>query len=314
MNHQTFWLDATDHSRLFVNAWLPDGAPRAVVLLIHGMAEHGGRYGRFGQALAEAGLACYAHDQRGHGQTAAWGVLGHYADQQGWAKVLSDVAAVAQAINQRHPHTPLFVLGHSMGSYVAQAYVMHHGSSLQGAVLCGSNYRPPRFYRAARLIARLERARQGTKASSALIEGLSFGSFNKAFKPARTRFDWLSRDPAEVDAYIRDPLCGFRCSNQFWFDMLGGLQQISKPSSLAQIDANLPLLIMGGECDPVSDGKRLKDLARALTAAGQQMVKLQIYPQARHELLNEINRDEVTRDVIHWLQQALLQPRPPRAE
>jgi alpha-beta hydrolase superfamily lysophospholipase len=314
MNHQTLWLDATDHSRLFVNAWLPDAAPRAVVLLIHGMAEHGGRYARFGKALADAGFACYAHDQRGHGKTAAQGLPGHYADQQGWARVLGDVAAVAHVVSQRHANVPLFVFGHSMGSYVAQAYLMHHGSSLQGAILCGSNYRPARFYRAARLIARLERMRQGPKASSALIERLSFGAFNKAFKPARTRFDWLSRDPDEVDAYIRDPMCGFRCSNQFWFDMLGGLQQISKPSSLAQIDPGLPVLIMGGECDPVSDGKRLKDLADALAAAGQQMLKLQIYPQARHELLNEINRDNVTRDVIHWLQQALLLPRPQRAE
>lgn len=314
MTHQAFWLDASDHSRIYVNAWLPAEAPKAVVLLSHGMAEHSGRYQRLGEALGAAGYALYAHDQRGHGKTATHGVLGHYADEQGWAKVVGDLASVAQAIGQRHADTPVFLLGHSMGSYIALAYLQHHGAGLQGAILSGSNFQPVALYRSARLIARLERLRQGATGRSALIEWLSFGSFNKAFKPTRTRFDWLSRDTDEVDRYLKDPLCGFRCSNQFWVDLLGGLQQISKRSNLAQIDPGLPLMVIGGECDPVSEGKRLKDLASALVEAGHQMLQLKVYPQARHEVLNETNREEVTRDVIHWLDQALQQPRPRRAE
>jgi alpha-beta hydrolase superfamily lysophospholipase len=149
---------------------------------------------------------------------------------------------------------------------------------------------------------------------SALIEWLSFGSFNKKFKPARTRFDWLSRDPKEVDKYANDPLCGFRCTNQLWIDLLGGLQQISKASNLAQIDPGLPLLVIGGECDPVSEGKRLTDLANALRKAGSQSLQLTIYPQARHELFNETNRDEVTADVLAWIAQVLSHRRPHRAE
>ncbi|MGV6397625.1 lysophospholipase [Pseudomonas caspiana] len=314
MKHQAFWLDASDHSRLFVNAWLPEQPPRAVVMLAHGMAEHSGRYARLGAALCQAGFALYAHDQRGHGKTAAQGTLGHFADDQGWSKVVGDLASVNQAIGQRHAEAPVFLMGHSMGSYVAQAYLMHHGAGLQGAILSGSNFQPVALYRGARLIAHAERLRQGRTSRSRLIEWLSFGSFNKAFKPARTPFDWLSRDTHEVDCYMQDPLCGFRCTNQFWVDLLGGLQQISKPANLAQIDPGLPLLIIGGECDPVSEGKRLKDLADALVAAGHQMLQLKVYPQARHEVLNETNRDEVMRDVTNWLEQALQQPRPRRAE
>lgn len=314
MKHEVFWLDANDHSRLFVNAWLPDIAPKAVVMLSHGMAEHSGRYARLGEALCAAGFALYAHDQRGHGKTAAQGVLGHFAHEDGWSKVVGDLASLTQAISQRHTDLPLFLLGHSMGSYIAQAYVMHHGASVQGAILSGSNYQPVTLYRSAKQIARLERWRQGPTGRSALIDWLSFGAFNKAFKPTRTRFDWLSRDPEQVDLYIRDPLCGFRCTNQFWVDLLGGLQQISKPSNLKQIDASLPLLVIGGECDPVSQGKRLKDLADALAEAGHQRVDLQLYPQARHELFNETNRAEVTRDVIDWLDRTLEQPRPRRSE
>jgi len=147
-----------------------------------------------------------------------------------------------------------------------------------------------------------------------LIEWLSFGSFNKAFKPARTPFDWLSRDAAEVDLYINDPICGFRCTNQFWLDLLDGLQQISTSSQLEKIDHSLPLLIMGGECDPVSDGKRLRDLADAFKGTGQQSVTLNLYPGARHEIFNETNRDEVTRDLLAWLEQALTEPRARQAQ
>ena len=314
MSPATFWLEANDRSGLFVNQWLPDSTPRAVVLLAHGMAEHSGRYTHLGQALCAAGFALYAHDQRGHGKTAERGTLGYFADNDGWCAVVSDVASLSRHIGQAHPGIPVFLLGHSMGSYIAQAYVMHHSASLQGVILSASNFQPVALYRAASLIARLERWRQGAKGRSALIEWLSFGSFNKAFKPNRTPYDWLSRDPAQVDAYASDPLCGFRCTNQLWIDLLGGLQQISKASNLAQIDPALPLLVMGGACDPVSEGKRLEVLANALRNAGNRNVQLTIYPQARHELFNEIHRDEVTADVIAWLNQALGHSRPQRSE
>jgi alpha-beta hydrolase superfamily lysophospholipase len=158
------------------------------------------------------------------------------------------------------------------------------------------------------LIARFERFRQGATGRSALLEFLSFGSFNKAFKPTRTDFDWLSRDPAEVDRYINDPLCGFRCTNQLWIDLLGGLQDITKPENLARIAKTLPMLVVGGACDPVSDGERLKDLARALRQSGNPSVTLKIYPDARHELLNETNRDAVTADLVQWLDATLHRP------
>ena len=314
MNHSTFWLNANDRSRLYVNQWLPDGPPKALVMLSHGMAEHSGRYARLAEALCGAGYGVYALDQRGHGRTADEGTLGLYAEKDGWNKVVGDLASLNQHIGQQQPGVPIVLLGHSMGSYIAQAYLLHHSASLHGAILSGSNFQPVALYGAARVIARVERLRQGLRGRSALIEFLSFGSFNKAFKPTRTAFDWLSRDPTEVDTYINDPLCGFRCTNQLWVDLLGGLQQISKASNLSQIDPGLPILVMGGECDPVSEGKRLKSLAHALREAGCQNLQLNIYPQARHEVFNETNRDEVTADVLKWLDQALALRRPARCE
>jgi alpha-beta hydrolase superfamily lysophospholipase len=314
MNHTTFWLTANDHSRLYVNQWLPDAPPKALIMVSHGMAEHGGRYVRLAEALCGAGYGVFALDQRGHGRTADEGTLGLFAEQDGWSKVVGDLASLNQHIGQQQPGVPIILLGHSMGSYIAQAYLLHHSASLHGAVLSGSNFQPVALYRAARLITRAERLRQGLRGRSALIEFLSFGSFNQAFKPNRTAFDWLSRDPDEVDRYLHDPLCGFRCTNQLWFDLLGGLQQISKASNLAQIDPGLPILVIGGECDPVSEGKRLKSLAHALREAGCQNLQLNIYPQARHEVFNETNRNEVTADVLTWLDQALTLRRPARCE
>lgn len=309
MQHQAFWLDSSDSLPIYVNRWHNAQPPKAVVMVAHGMAEHSGRYARLGEALVAAGYALYAHDQRGHGQTATHGTRGHYADADGWNLVISDLACLNHRIRQTHPNTPIFLLGHSMGSYIAQAYLMGHSASLQGAVLSGSNYQPVMLYRAAHTIARIERKRQGSKGLSKVLDKLSFGSFNKAFKPNRTAFDWLSRDPEEVDRYINDPLCGFLCTNQLWIDLLGGLQHITPIKNLAQIDNNLPLLVIGGGADPVSQGKRLDDLAVALRMAGNRYVQLQIYPQARHELFNETNRDEACAFLIQWLDQALSMPR-----
>ena len=305
MHHDTFWLTARDTATLHVNHWLPEQPPKAVVMISHGVAEHSARYARLAQALVAAGYAVYAHDQRGHGRTAERGVLGHFADQDGWNKVVNDLADLNRHIRQQHPGTPIFLLGHSMGSYISQTYLIEHSDELQGAILSGSNYQPVALYRVARLLARLESWRQGSTGRSALLEFLSFNSFNKAFTPTRTTHDWLSRDPREVDKYVEDPLCGFRWTNQLWSDMLGGMQHNTPHSHLARIDSALPLLVIGGERDPISEGKRLKSLAKALRQAGNRDVQVKIYPDARHELFNECNREEVTADLLLWLDQAL---------
>ncbi len=308
MQQRSFWLDSSDGVPLYVNHWHTQQAPRAVVMLAHGMAEHSGRYARLGEALVAAGLELYALDHRGHGQTAQHGLLGHFADENGLNHVVGDLCELNHHIRHQHPQTPIILLGHSMGSFISTAYLMHHSSSVQGAILSGSNYGKQGTYHAAALVARFERWRQGATGRSSLIDWLSFGAFNKAFAPARTPFDWLSRDNAEVDRYIADPLCGFRCTNQLWLDLLEGLQRITAPASLKQIAPQLPILIIGGDHDPVSRGNGLQRLADALRQAGHSRTTLKIYSQARHETLNETNRDEVTRDLIDWLEQTLSQP------
>jgi alpha-beta hydrolase superfamily lysophospholipase len=317
MNHHSLWLDCADAPPLYLNHWSCGQPAKAVVMLAHGMSEHSGRYARLAEALTAEGIELYAHDQRGHGKTAAeHGTPGHFADADGWNLVIRDLERVNHHIRRDHPQTPIFLLGHSMGSYIGMAYLMRHSCSVAGAILSGSNYQPIALYQMGQKLARFERWRQGPLGRSALIDYVSFGSFNKRFKPNRTAFDWLSRDPHEVDKYISDPFCGQRCSNQLWIDLLGGLQSITPLRNLAQIDSRLPLLVIGGSCDPVSQGQRQLDLASALRKAGHQHVQVQLYPEARHELLNETNRDEATRYIIDWLLKALdpMQQTPPEQE
>lgn len=307
--HESFRLPTDDGPALHLHRWSAE-PPRALLLIVHGMAEHGGRYARFAERLGATGIQTYAYDQRGHGLTcSAETERGHFADRNGWDALLRDLREVCHHLRREHPGLPLFLFAHSMGSFLALNYLLHHSCSLQGVILSGSGWQPALQRRAGQWLAKLERLRQGPLGRSPLLERLSFGAFNRRVGPTRSAFDWLSRDEQEVARYLNDPLCGFRCSNQAWLDLLGGLQRIT-PRSLRQIDSQLPVLLIGGDQDPVAHGNGLQRLAQQLRQAGLHEVGLHLYPGARHELLNETNRDEVQGDLLHWLQQRLARQAP----
>ena len=201
-----------DSSAIFVRCFLPDaGKPRAVVQVAHGMAEHSARYARFAQALTQAGYGVYVNDHRGHGQTVTRREdLGHFADENGWDKVVSDQLALIAEIKSRHPGLPLFLMGHSMGSYIARSTALRAASELSGLILSGTSHDAPLAMRGARMVAVAERLRLGARGKSPLLRKLTFESFNKKIEDPRTTCDWLSRDNFEVDKYIADPLCGIR--------------------------------------------------------------------------------------------------------
>ena len=290
--------------------WLPAADPRAVVVIAHGMAEHAGRYGRFAAALTAAGFAVYAFDHRGHGHTARDPAgLGHVADHDSWNRAVVDLAAVCDLAAQRHPGRPVLLFGHSMGSFMAQQFLYEHGDRIAGCVLCASNGRPPPIAALGRLVARLEKLRLGGRGISMFIHNMSFGAFNRRFAPARTDFDWLSRDAAEVDKYIADPLCGFPISVQSWIGFLDGLDAMARPENQARIRKDMPVFVIAGSHDPVSGGgKGLRQLLDAYQAAGLNRVESRFYDQARHELLNETNRDAVTADIIGFFGRCLSAP------
>ncbi len=197
----------------------------------------------------------------------------------------------------------MVLLGHSMGSTFARQFMSEHGNALSAVILSGASGQPNALAQSGRLTARLERMRLGPRGHSKLIQSLTFDAFNKRFQPARTKFDWLSRDPAEVDKYVADPLCGFSSSTQLWVDMLDAWSAIAR--SCEAVPKSLPIYVISGTHDPVSAGtKALMPMLAQFRAAGLQ-VESKFYPEARHELLNETNREEVTRDLMRWISRAL---------
>lgn len=288
-----------------IHRWLPDGDVRAVVQVVHGMAEHGGRYARLAQALTAAGYAVVAQDLPGHGRSVpSVPHLGHVADRGGWRITLDAINGVREWIKHELHDPPIFMLGHSMGSFLLQQDVTEHGHTIVGAIFSASSGDLGLLRGVGLNLLRIEALWSGLRHRSALAERLSFAEFNRQFKPNRTAFDWLSRDAAEVDRYIKDELCGFRCSCALWMDLLHACGSLTDTQRLAQIPKHLPILIINGDHDAATRGAAgPRALEGHYRAANLDDVSLRIYKGARHELLNETCRDEVTRDLLRWLEQ-----------
>jgi alpha-beta hydrolase superfamily lysophospholipase len=315
MEETSLWVAVEDGTRLFTRRWMPDGACRGIVHLVHGMAEHSGRYAFLGEKLAAAGFALWAADQRGHGKTAdpavngpaSGGLLGHTRDHDGFFTVAQDLHAVNAAITETHSGAPLFILGHSWGSFVVQAFIESLGSSAKAAGIAGAILSGTRGPGGADIVfgapfLRAWAAITGTRKSSPLVYALAFGSRNKPFKSSRSPYAWLSRDEDAVNAFAADPLCGFMCSAGFFRDMIAGLAAIHKPSAIRAIPADLPLYVFCGSNDPVGNmGESPARLVNAYRKRGISDLEFVIYPDARHEPLNETNREEVCADLLGWL-------------
>ena len=281
--------------------WPTKLTPKAILHISHGMAEHGQRYQRLAEFFNNHGYIVYAHDHRGHGNTIPTTGQGFFTEKDGWTKVVDDLNHVINHIENNHPELPVIALGHSMGSYILQSYLVRYNPRFAGCVLSGSNLAPKFLLYVARAIARFECLRQGDNGKSPIIKQLTFAQYSRAFKPRRTEFDWLSRDPVEVDNYVKNPICGFFCTNKMWHDLFGGLLEISTINNLQQINSEIPVLILGGEDDPVSAPDGQHKLASALNKAGLKNITLNLYPEGRHEMFNEINREQVTERLLQWI-------------
>lgn len=313
MRRLDYRINADDDRSLQLYCWLPQAAPRATIQLIHGISEHAARYHELATVLAEAGYAVYAHDQRGHGRTAESSTaLGYVAPSGGWHRLLGDVMTVYCHLSERHPNLPRILLGHSMGSLLAQHFAIEHGALLDGLVLSATTFRTdplPAF--GAWLASQMIRWR-GASHRSVLLDFLTVGVLRLMVRKRRTPFDWLSRDPAVVDAYIADPLCGNVPSVALWHAVYEGVRFIARREHQARIPRFLPILLLAGGADPLSGGGRsVSRLAERYRSLGIADVTCRIYPGARHEIFNEINRSEVHADLLDWLDLRLNQAAAP---
>lgn len=292
-------LDGELGHKIHVYAYEPTAEVTGIIQVFHGLGEHSLRYGRFAAAAAERGLAVCIHDHRGHGQHSR--SPGYFGDKKGWHLLVDDAKIVHDHLLERYAGKPLILLGHSMGSYIAQFFAMHYGAKLKGLILSASTWPRRLQLIPAMLIARIESLRYSKLGRSPLMHKLGFGNFNKPFKPARTELDWLSRDENEVDLYVNDPLCGGPYTCGLWIDLLGALYELGSDHSLSRIGSDLPILITGGSDDPVGGEDGMTRLAMHYAQTSHGRVSLKIYAEGRHEMLNEINRDEVTGDLLDWI-------------
>lgn len=280
-----------------------EGTPRGVVQINHGLAEHSVRYARFADFLSARGFATYAHDHRGHGFTTASGApQGTFAPAAGMANVIADVAAVHDRIAADHPGLPVIVFGHSMGGLIALNFLLQHSPRVHAAAIWNANFSAGLAGRAALAILAWERMRLGSDVPSRILPKLTFQAWARQVPTHRTAFDWLSRDPAEVDKYVADPLCGWDASVGMWRDLFGFIFAGADDTNFATIRRDLPLNLVGGEKDPATDGgKSVTHLATRLTRMGFSNLKSTIYPQTRHESLNEVNRHMIMEEFGDWL-------------
>ncbi len=303
-------LKNNDDIEINVNCFEALGDVKGVVQIAHGMSEHCGRYADFARFLNSHGYIVYANDHRGHGKSVKSKYeLGIIADEAGFSKMVDDMYMLTLYIKKTHPDLPLFLFGHSMGSFLSQRYIMLHGDELSGVILSGSNGKNPKILSyIANKIARSEERKLGRNVPSVKMDKLLFGQFNSKFKPNRTPFDWLSRDEAEVDKYINDPLCGFIFSAGAYRDLLDGLSLIEDRKNVANVPKNLPIFIISGTKDPVGNFKKgLIKLKNTYDSMGINSVKMKLYEGARHELLNETNREEVYKDVVEFIDSNLIE-------
>jgi alpha-beta hydrolase superfamily lysophospholipase len=295
---------ASDNTKIFYRIWLPENNNiHSVVHIFHGMAEHSERYDRFAVYLNTLGIAVYAQDHRGHGLSSSDDDLGWFAPKRGWYRVLQDGYELSQLIAKNHPQKDLFLVGHSMGSFMVRALIALYPGTYTGAVISGTGAGQGLLGVAGKTLARIRSLKNHGKQPDELLDNLSFGAFGRAFQPQKTNFDWLSRDENEVQAYINDPLCGFVCTSRFFIDLLTGIALANRRSLMTRIPKDKPLFLISGANDPVGNfGKGVQKVYEAYKESGIEDVTIQLVKGARHEILNEIDREETFKIIGTWLE------------
>jgi len=300
-----FILNSHDESKIYCYRWYnPElKSPKGVLQIAHGMAEHALRYENFAKFLVTNGWEVWANDHRGHGKTAgAFENLGFFAEEDGWIKVVDDLKVLNDKIKSQFKNTKIVLMGHSMGSFLVQTFIERYPDAVSYVILSGTAGDPGVLGNVGIILTNISKILRHGKKKDYLMDALSFGKYNNEFKPNKTKFDWLSRDEAEVKKYIDDPYCGFVCTTSFFNDLLKGIKNNFNKENLLKINKNLKIYIFSGEKDPVGENtKSVISLINLYKNLGINNIEYKFYKDGRHEMLNEINKEEVYKDILNWL-------------
>lgn len=288
---------------LSYNIYRPDDYALGIIQIIHGMSEHSQRYAKFAKFLCKKGFVVITYDHRGHGNTCnSNDELGFFDSQDGWIALVEDAHSITEVVKKEYPpDVPFILFGHSMGSLVARSYLKKYDYELNGLILSGA----PNYQMAAPLgihVAKHMCKKYGEKARSPLLEKLATGSMNDKIANPKTKFDWLSKNEENVQSYINDPLCGFPFTNRGYQDLFWGMCDMHRLKGWKCTKKSLPIFFVAGECDPVTGGnKGLLSSINRLKRAGYTTIFQNVYPQLRHEILNEVEQEQVFNDILQWI-------------
>ncbi len=306
MKATTFTYKDKNGSEIFVRKWSPDNSEvKGTLQVVHGMAEHSGRYEEFAEFLTEKGFILYANDHKGHGLTGKNNKsLGFFANKNGWLQVIEDVIELSKIVKKENPDTKHFMLGHSMGSFILRSVVAIENKIADGVIVSGTNYKKGFVLSSGKFIAKLQGLFSGKRKKSIFLTKMSFKDYNKNFEPKKTVFDWLSRDYDKNYAYKKDPFCGIIMSNRFFVDIFSLIQFANSEKNMKNVSKELPMFFIAGNMDPVGEfGKEVEAVYNKYKSLGVKDIKLKLYDEGRHEMLNETNRQEVYADILSWLEQ-----------
>ncbi len=300
------WFNSSDGKPIFYNEFLPEkNKVKFVVQIVHGMAEHSDRYSDFANFLVENGAAVYADDHRGHGKTAKDdSEYGVWKNKNIWKAMVNDLKMLNDICVKNHPEVPVFILGHSMGSFLTRTLIFEYNCNIKGVILSGTGSNSTLLLKMGLAIANLQCSIYGESKKSKTLEKMSFGSFNKKYD---TPYQWLTRDQKMINNYIEDPRCGGVFSCSFWRGFFKGLISINKSENADKIDKSLPIIFLSGTEDPVGNySKGIIEAVNFYKKHGIKNIEYKLYEAARHEIINETNKKEVYRDIINWINKIML--------
>ncbi|OZI13573.1 alpha/beta hydrolase [Bacillaceae bacterium SAS-127] len=308
MLEKEHWLTMSDGHEVFLTEWVNDEVkPKAVLQIAHGMTEHSKRYRELAEHLVSMGFVVYGNDHRGHGRTGEKsGLLGFFTEENGFERVVDDLKEINDEVHRMHPDLPIFMMGHSMGSFLVRRYLQRFSGTINGVIISGTGSDRGLLGKMGRMLAKAEMKIRGKRTKSPLLDKLSFGDFNKKFTDVQTKFDWLSRDREQVRIYVADPYCGFIPTAGFFYDLFTGLETIHQPGEVSRMEKDIPFFFISGDQDPV--GEYSKGVLRVIDQYKQQgftTIDYKLYKEGRHEMINETNRQQVIEDIANWLQARL---------
>ncbi|MCM1035128.1 MAG: alpha/beta hydrolase [Paludibacter sp.] len=306
MTKQEFYLISTDATqRLHAIVWEPDNAPIAVLQIVHGMVEYIDRYDAFARFLVEQGYAVIGHDHLGHGLSAEnKDNFGHFSDNEGAETLVQDIYLLTQEGKRRFPNCPHLIMGHSMGSFFTRKYLTEYSHKIDGAIIMGTGYVPAYVARFGKAVAGLIGWIKGKRYHSDLVTKLFMHGNETPFKE-EGKFGWLSRSKSNQATYAADPLCNFTFTVGAYCDFFDCMIALDRKKNFDNIRKDLPVLLVAGSDDPVGGGKAALSVERDLQAIGLTDTELHIYPDARHEILNEDEREQVYADILNWLNRVI---------